>query len=69
MQHMALRTPSQYIQSLRDDRTVYFRGQRVPEVTQHPAIRVGIYRKLAGRPFRRGRVRRRGQAGGRGWLG
>ncbi len=42
IRHMALRTPSQYIQSLRDDRTVYFRGQRVPDVTQHPAIRVGI---------------------------
>src|SRR5579859_2961310 len=39
---MPLRTPAQYVESLRDDRTVYFRGQRVLDVTEHPALRLGI---------------------------
>lgn len=39
---MALRSPAEYVQSLRDGRTVYFRGQRVPDVTDHPALRIGI---------------------------
>ena len=38
---MGLRTPEQYLASLRDDRTVYFRGERVPDVTVHPVIRRG----------------------------
>lgn len=37
---MALRTPEQYYQSLRDGRTVYYRGQRVDDVTTHPVIGV-----------------------------
>ncbi|HLG69487.1 MAG TPA: 4-hydroxyphenylacetate 3-hydroxylase N-terminal domain-containing protein [Chloroflexota bacterium] len=39
---MGLRTPAEYVASLRDNRTVYFRGQRVPDVTEHPALRIGI---------------------------
>ncbi len=39
---MALRTPQQFKDSLRDGRQVYFEGQRVEDVTQHPAIRVGV---------------------------
>jgi aromatic ring hydroxylase len=35
---MPLRTPSQYLDSLRDGRAVYYRGQRVPDVTDHPVI-------------------------------
>jgi len=35
---MPLRTPEQYIASLRDDREVWFRGQQVPDVTTHPVI-------------------------------
>lgn len=35
---MPLRTPAQYFESLRDDRRVYYRGQRVPDVTEHPVI-------------------------------
>lgn len=35
---MSLRTPAEYRASLKDDRTVYFRGQRVPDVTTHPAM-------------------------------
>jgi aromatic ring hydroxylase len=35
---MPLRTPEQYFQSLRDGRRVYYRGQRVEDVTAHPVI-------------------------------
>ena len=35
---MPLRTVEQYLDSLRDGRTVYFRGERVPDVTTHPVI-------------------------------
>ncbi len=55
---MALRTAEEYIQSLRDGRTVYFRGRPVSDVTEHPAIRVGIQHaaidyRLAERPEHR----------------
>lgn len=39
---MPLRTAQQYVDSLRDDRTVYFRGERVDDVTRHPVIRVAV---------------------------
>lgn len=35
---MPLRTPEQYLNSLRDGRRVYYRGQRVPDVTEHPVL-------------------------------
>ena len=35
---MPLRTAKQYVESLSDGRTVYYRGQRVPDVTTHPVI-------------------------------
>jgi aromatic ring hydroxylase len=35
---MPLRTPAQYVESLRDERTVYYQGERVPDVTEHPVI-------------------------------
>jgi len=35
---VALRSPDQYVQSLRDDRIVYFGGERVADVTEHPVI-------------------------------
>ena len=38
---MPLRTVQQYVESLRDDRTVFFRGERVPDVTRHPVISRG----------------------------
>ena len=37
---MALRTADEYLESLRDGRTVYFRGQLVNDVTKHPVIGV-----------------------------
>ncbi len=39
---MALRTVDQYVRSLRDNRTVFFRGARVPDVTTHPVISVAV---------------------------
>lgn len=38
---VGLRTPEQYLASLGDERTVYFRGVRVDDVTTHPVIRRG----------------------------
>ena len=37
---MAIKTPQQYIESLRDDRVVYCQGERVPDVTQHPILKI-----------------------------
>jgi aromatic ring hydroxylase len=39
---MALRTAQQYVNSLRDNRAVYFRGARVDDVTTHPVIGVAV---------------------------
>src|SRR5689334_12505421 len=39
---MALRTPDQFRESLRDGRVVYYKGERVEDVTAHPVIKVGI---------------------------
>lgn len=39
---MALRTPQQYIESLKDGRVVYFMGKRVEDVTTHPILRICI---------------------------
>jgi 4-hydroxybutyryl-CoA dehydratase/vinylacetyl-CoA-Delta-isomerase len=37
-----LRSPDQYRAGLRDGRTVYFRGQPVPDVTTHPVIGIAV---------------------------
>jgi 4-hydroxybutyryl-CoA dehydratase / vinylacetyl-CoA-Delta-isomerase len=37
-----MRTPDAYRASLRDGRTVYFAGTRVPDVTAHPVLRVAV---------------------------
>ena len=39
---MPLRTVQEYVQSLRDGRTVFFRGERVPDVTRHPVISAAV---------------------------
>jgi 4-hydroxybutyryl-CoA dehydratase / vinylacetyl-CoA-Delta-isomerase len=39
---MGLRTPQEYIDSLKDGRTVYYRGQQVDDVTTHPVIKKAI---------------------------
>ena len=40
---MGLRSPQQYIESIRDDRTVYYRGERVADVTTHPVIKKAVH--------------------------
>lgn len=40
---MGLRTPQQYIDSVRDDRTVFYRGERVADVTTHPVIKKAVH--------------------------
>ena len=37
-----MRSRKEYIESLRDGREVYFKGQRVADVTEHPEIRFAI---------------------------
>jgi len=39
---MSLKSPKEYIDSLRDDRTVFYRGERVRDVTEHPVTRRAI---------------------------
>ena len=39
---MPLMSPSEYKQSLRDGRVVYYRGERVEDVTAHPVIGVAV---------------------------
>ena len=39
---MGLRTPEQYKQALRDGRAVYFRGEKVADVTKHPVIGIAV---------------------------
>ncbi len=38
---MALKTAEQYLKSLRDGRAVYYRGERVGDVTTHPELGIG----------------------------
>ncbi|MBE0607888.1 MAG: gamma-aminobutyrate dehydratase [Dehalococcoidia bacterium] len=40
---MGLRTPQQYIDSLKDNRTVYYRGEQVPDVTSHAVIKKAVH--------------------------
>src|SRR5437660_1495334 len=39
---MGLRTPDQFRKSLRDGRVVYYKGQRVDDVTTHPVLKIGV---------------------------
>ncbi|MBW1787044.1 MAG: hypothetical protein JRK53_10590 [Deltaproteobacteria bacterium] len=39
---MALRTAEQYKEGLRDDRNVYILGEKVPDVTEDPYLKVGV---------------------------
>ncbi len=38
---MGLRTETEYLDGLRDGRTVYFRGEAVPDIMEHPELRAG----------------------------
>ena len=37
---MGLKTPEEYIKSLKDGRVVYCNGERVEDVTTHPILKV-----------------------------
>ena len=39
---MALKTPQDYVQSLRDGRVTYWDGERIDDITRHPRFRVPI---------------------------
>jgi len=39
---MPLKTPAEYKQSLQDDRTLYYRGERVLDVTTHPTLGIAV---------------------------
>lgn len=39
---MGLRSPEQFEASLRDNRVVYYAGERVADVTRHPYLRIGV---------------------------
>ena len=39
---MGLRSVEEYKASLKDGRRVFFRGQLVPDVTEHPVIGVAV---------------------------
>lgn len=47
---MGLRTVEQFLSGLRDGREVYYRGQRVPDVTEHPEL--GVAARHAAIDFR-----------------
>ena len=38
---MGLRTEQEYLEGLRDNRTIFFRGERVPDLMEHPELRIG----------------------------
>ena len=39
---MAIKTPQEYIDSIKDDRVVYYAGERVKDVTKHPFMKICI---------------------------
>jgi 4-hydroxybutyryl-CoA dehydratase/vinylacetyl-CoA-Delta-isomerase len=39
---MAIRTPQEYIESIKDDRVVYYAGERVKDITKHPFMKICI---------------------------
>ena len=39
---MGLKTPQQYIESLRDGRVMFWDGERIDDVTTHPRFKVPI---------------------------
>ncbi len=49
---MGLKTPAQYIESLRDGRVTYMNGERIDDITTHPSFRVPI--AVAARDYDRG---------------
>ena len=54
---MGLKTPAEYVQSLRDGRVTYWDGERIDDITTHPRFRVPI--EVAARDYDHGDPRRR----------
>lgn len=48
---MAVKTPAEYIESLRDGRVTYMNGERIDDITTHPSFRVPI--QVAARDYDR----------------
>src|SRR5581483_7068631 len=40
--NVGMRTPEEYRESLRDGRRIFYRGQKVDDVTTHPVLRTAI---------------------------
>ena len=40
---MAIKTPQEYIESLKDGRVVYCNGEKVNDVTEHPILTVDLH--------------------------
>jgi len=39
---MAIKTPQDFIKSLKDNRTVYYAGEKIKDITQHPFLKICI---------------------------
>ena len=47
---MGLKTPEQYIESLRDGRVTFWDGERIDDITKHPRFKV-LYTDLVYQPM------------------
>lgn len=54
---MGLKTPQEYVESLRDGRVTYWGGERIDDITKHPRFRVPI--EVAARDYAYADARRR----------
>ncbi len=54
---MGLKTPQEYVESLRDGRVTYWDGERIDDITKHPRFRVPI--EVAARDYAYADARRR----------
>lgn len=54
---MVLKTPQEYVESLRDGRVTYWDGERIDDITKHPRFRVPI--EVAARDYTHSDARRR----------
>jgi 4-hydroxybutyryl-CoA dehydratase/vinylacetyl-CoA-Delta-isomerase len=54
---MALKSPAEYVESLRDGRVTYWDGERIDDITRHPKFRVPI--AVAARDYDHADARRR----------
>ena len=43
---MAIRTPKEYVESLKDGRRIYMDGELYTDVTQHPILKRGLQRGM-----------------------